>query len=72
MSEPERYVAVDLAVLAAIKELAWLQQVNWQLLPALRLVLRVVRVEPATGNILIGASVVHDLEEGPERGFGSI
>jgi hypothetical protein len=73
MNEPpeERYLAVDLAVLAAIKELAWLQQVNWHTLPSLRLVLRVVHVEPSTGSVVFGARVVRDLEE-PERGFGTI
>jgi hypothetical protein len=68
MSESERYVAVDLEVLAAIKELAWLQRIDWRTLPTLRLVLRVVRIEPSTGNILIGASVVRDLEEGNHQG----
>ena len=71
MSDRERYVAVDLEVLAAIKQLDWLQRVDWHTLPTLRLILRVIRVEPATGNILIGAQVVRELEP-PERGFGSI
>jgi hypothetical protein len=72
MSDQERYVAVDLEVLAAIKELDWLQRIDWRTLPTLRLVLRVVRIEPTTGNILIGAQVVRDLEVEPERGLGSI
>jgi hypothetical protein len=76
MTEPpeERYLAIDLAVFAAIKELDWLRRVDWQLLPAMRLILRVVHVEPATGNLLIGAQVVRDLDEDkpPERGLGSI
>lgn len=71
--EPERYLAIDLDVLAAVKELAWLKQIDPHTLRQLRVILRVVRVEPATGNVIIGAQLVRDLEP-PDDGehFGTI
>jgi hypothetical protein len=64
MPEPEeRYVTVDLAVLEAIKELAWLQQVNWTALPAIRLVLRIARIDPVTGNLVIAVTAARDLDD---------
>jgi hypothetical protein len=64
MAEPERYVTVDLAVLEAIRELAWIQQVDWKIIPAIRLVLRVARIDPVTGNLVIAVTVTRDLEGG--------
>jgi hypothetical protein len=64
MPEPEeRYVIVDLRVLEAIKELAWVQQVDWKLLPTIRLVLRVARIDPVTDNLVIGVKLARDLDE---------
>jgi hypothetical protein len=74
MSEPpeERYVAVDLAVLAAIKELDWIHRVDWQLLPAISLILRVVRVDRTSNTLVVGVRLTRSLDEPKERGFGSI
>jgi hypothetical protein len=64
MPEPEeRYVIVDLRVLEAIKELAWIEQINWKLLPAIRLVLRVARIDPVTGNLVIAVKATRDLDQ---------
>jgi hypothetical protein len=64
MPEPEeRYVIVDLRVLEAIKELAWVQQVDWKLLPTIRLVLRVARIDPVTDNLVIGVKLARDLDD---------
>jgi hypothetical protein len=57
----EHYVVVDLRVLEAIKELDWIQRVDWKLLPAIRLVLRVARIDPVTGNLVIAVSATRDL-----------
>ena len=70
MTESERYLAVDLDVLAAVRELAWLRQIDPHTLSQLRVILRVLKVEPATGNVIIGAQLVRDLEppEPPAEG----
>ena len=70
----ERYVVVDLGVLEAIRELANIQQFAWRALPGIRLTLRVARIDPVSGNLVIGVRVARDLTppEQPEHGFGSI
>jgi hypothetical protein len=73
MAEPsqERYLAVDLEVLSAVRELAWIKQIDPHVLRQLRVILRVVHIEPATGNVIIGAQLVRDLEP-PGEHFGTI
>lgn len=58
----ERYIAVDLDVLRAVKELAWLKQIDPHTLSQLRVILRIVRIEPASGSVIIGAQLVRDLD----------
>jgi hypothetical protein len=59
----EHYVVVDLHVLEAIKELDWIQRVDWKLIPAIRLVLRVARIDPVTGNLVIAVKLTRDLDD---------
>jgi hypothetical protein len=73
--QPERYVVVDLAVLEAVRELDWVQRVDWHLLPALRATLRVVHLDPVTNRLVIAVKVARDLEEPPsddDKHLGSI
>jgi hypothetical protein len=60
--EPERYVTVDLAVLAAIKALAGLREHNPTALHAVRIVLRIARVDEVSGRLVLGLRLVRDLE----------
>jgi hypothetical protein len=64
MPKPEdRYIVVDLKVLQAIKELAWIQQLDWKMLPAIRLILRVASIDPITGRLVIAVKATRDLDE---------
>jgi hypothetical protein len=63
------YVVVDLAVLQALRELAWVTDYDRHTLGAIRLVLRVARIDPITGRLVIAVSVARDLDtDPPERG----
>jgi hypothetical protein len=68
-SAEERYVVVDLAVLEAIRqlsrELSWPGRVDKLSFPTVELLLRVVRIDPVTNNLVIGVKVARDLHEGP-------
>jgi hypothetical protein len=57
----EAYVTVDLVVLEAIRELAWLAQTDWHNLPRLRLLLRVARIDQVSGQLVLGLRFVRDL-----------
>jgi hypothetical protein len=67
MAEDQGYIVVDPRVLAAVRELLWVDLVDKHLQPVLRLVLQVVRVDPTSGNVVINAKLVRDLEEPPDR-----
>ena len=61
MAEPEeRYIAVDPLILEAIKELAWIEQVDHSMQPILRLALRVAHIAP-DGRIVFGVRMIRDL-----------
>ena len=62
MDDEERYVTVDLSVLAAIREVAATRPVDR---PAIRLVLPVARIDPVTNNLVIGVRVARDLGDPP-------
>jgi hypothetical protein len=67
MAEESGYIAVDLQVLAAIRELFWVDLVSKEMQPVLRLVLQVVRVDQASGNVIINAQLVRDLDPPAEH-----
>jgi hypothetical protein len=73
LPEPETYVAVDLAVLAAVKALAGLHEHNPTALLAVRLVLRVARVDEVSGRLVVGVRLTRDLEPPDDSGhFGTV
>jgi hypothetical protein len=65
-AEPESYVAIDPAILQAIKELAGTADRDRHVMPTIRAVLRVARIDPVTGNVVIGIRLTRDLNQPPE------
>jgi hypothetical protein len=61
--DPSGYITVDPRVLAAIREL-----LDGRMQPVLRLVLTVVRVDPTSGNVVVNAQLVRDLDERGDAG----
>jgi hypothetical protein len=61
----EGYVIVDLRVLQAIRDLDWIERVDWRFVPSIRLTLRVARVDPVSGTLVIAAKLARDLHEQP-------
>jgi hypothetical protein len=66
MAEDQGYIVVDPRVLAAVRELLWVDLVDKHLQPVLRLVLQVVRVDPTSGNLVINAQLVRGLDDNPK------
>jgi hypothetical protein len=63
--EGEAYIAVDPLILEAIKELAWINQIDRYMQPILRLALRVAHITPE-GRLIISVKLVRDLDP-PEQ-----
>jgi hypothetical protein len=64
-SEPEEsYIAVDVAILEALRELIWTADYDRHTLPTLRAVLRVAAIDPH-GRVVIGVRMVRDLDQDP-------
>jgi hypothetical protein len=69
----ERYISIDPVILQAIREFAWVTDYDRHTLPAVRLLMRVARIDPVTDNLVIGVRLVRDLNEGgQEHGLDSI
>jgi hypothetical protein len=67
----ERYVIVDLAILEALRAL-WDESGHPRLSRStVKLLLQLVRLDKASGTLVLGLRFVHDLEV-EEKGFGSI
>lgn len=62
--EGEHYVAISPILLKLIRETAWIHQLDPHVLPTVRLLLRVARVDPVTGNLVIGVKFLRELGEG--------
>jgi hypothetical protein len=71
--EPEHYIAVPLAVLDCLKAL-WLEDETDRLsLGTVKLLLRSVRLDQISGQLVLGVRMVRDLDDAqPERGFGTV
>jgi hypothetical protein len=59
----EGYVIVDLRILQAIRDLDWIQRVDWRVVPSIRLTLSVARVDAVSGTLVIAARLTRDLDE---------
>jgi hypothetical protein len=70
MTEPERYLAVDMMIIEAIRKL-WLEDVDQLKVPTVMLLLRVVRIDEISGQLVLGIRMTRDLDP-PEKGIGSI
>jgi hypothetical protein len=68
--EPEHYVAVPLAVLDCLKAL-WLEDETDRIsLGTVRLLLRSVRLDNISGNLVLGVRVVRSLDDEPPDDSG--
>jgi hypothetical protein len=67
------YIVVDPQVLAALRELLALDLVGKHYQPIMRLVLQVVRIDPTSGNLVINATLVRDVEaDPPDNHLGTV
>lgn len=71
LPEQERYIVIDPVILEAIRELSWISDFDRHTLEGIRLVLRVARIDPTSGNLVISAQFVRALpDDSPEQRFG--